>query len=326
MKREHLTLPDPARKLWLGTRDLIRSALQTLPNGPHGYRIGGGTVLAARWKHRRSFDIDLTVGENTPLYRLQRLYGGDFEPTLEDAGGRARFDERLNKYKMEFPAGDIDLWARDPILKAGHEKGVIDAREETVLSNAQILRGKLERAEENLVRDVYDVITAADHDPDALAVAVNAIPRDAANIVAACWYRASPALATAEDQLAGVRKNALGDTRTLGARAATVIQEALYDELSIRTGNRRVISNATTGKGRTRTFEVELHRLDHDFEAYGLNAHLDKKGPGAEAIRNYAGKLCRQDASGTLFRENKGVPTAWRTANEAFNMPLEAPQ
>lgn len=323
MTREHLTLPAPARELWLGTRDLIGSALQTLPAGPYGYRIGGGTILAARWKHRRSFDIDLTVGENTPLYRLQRLYGGDFERAIEDAGGRARFDERLDKYKMEFPAGDIDLWAREPILKAGHETGVIDEREETVLSNAQILRGKLERAEENLVRDVYDVISAAGHDPDALAVAVNAIPRDAANIVAACWHRASPALAAdAEDQLAGIEKNALGDTRALGARAATQVLEALFDEVGIWTGNRKVIIEVATRGGRARTFEIEPHRLDHDFEAYGLNAHLDKKGPGAEAIRNYAGERCRQDASGTLFRENKGVPTAWRTANDAFNVRL----
>ena len=31
---------------------------------------------------------------------------------------------------------------------------------------------------------------------------------------------------------------------------------------------------------------------------------------------------CRQDASGTLFRENKGAPTAWRTANDGFNVRL----
>ena len=42
-----------------------------------------------------------------------------------------------------------------------------------VLDSAQILHGKLERADAALVRDAFDLIKAAEHDPRALAAAVN---------------------------------------------------------------------------------------------------------------------------------------------------------
>ena len=47
---------------------------------------------------------------------------------------------------------------------------MIDGRLETALSSAQILRGKLERADEPLARDVFDIVKANEKEPDALEV------------------------------------------------------------------------------------------------------------------------------------------------------------
>ena len=48
--REELILPEPARTLWLATHAIIeRTFAQT-----GGCRLGGGTLLSARWKHRVS--------------------------------------------------------------------------------------------------------------------------------------------------------------------------------------------------------------------------------------------------------------------------------
>ncbi len=56
---KNLELPEPANKLWRKTRDTIgdlglgERAVKT--------RLGGGTILAARWKHRISTDWGIHV-------------------------------------------------------------------------------------------------------------------------------------------------------------------------------------------------------------------------------------------------------------------------
>ena len=47
MARADLVLPEPARSLWRRTQSLIQTGLGELGDDV-GYRIGGGTILAAR--------------------------------------------------------------------------------------------------------------------------------------------------------------------------------------------------------------------------------------------------------------------------------------
>lgn len=67
---DELRLPNPARELWLDTRDAVRRALKRLQPETE-YRVGGGTILAARWGHRQSFDVDIQVGKSTKLRELE---------------------------------------------------------------------------------------------------------------------------------------------------------------------------------------------------------------------------------------------------------------
>ena len=62
----------------------IARALAELDDGPHYFRLGGGTVLAARWVHRDSFD--LAVGRDVPLLDLAEP-GNSFRQTMGDLGG-----------------------------------------------------------------------------------------------------------------------------------------------------------------------------------------------------------------------------------------------
>lgn len=52
-----LRLPAAAAELWAMVRDVVDDGLASLGKEPARYRIGGGTILAARWQHRESFDI-----------------------------------------------------------------------------------------------------------------------------------------------------------------------------------------------------------------------------------------------------------------------------
>ncbi len=67
---DRLTLPLPARGIWLRVRSLLEPALERLGPEAGPWKIGGGTVLAARWSHRESTDLDLTVNAGTAIPAL----------------------------------------------------------------------------------------------------------------------------------------------------------------------------------------------------------------------------------------------------------------
>lgn len=62
-----LALPPPAETLWQAVSETVREELRSMGDRQTQYAIGGGSILAARWKHRDSYDIDLVVQPDTPL-------------------------------------------------------------------------------------------------------------------------------------------------------------------------------------------------------------------------------------------------------------------
>ena len=70
-KAEDLTLPEPARTLLSRTRGILDTYVTPRTPDRSGWTIGGGTILAARWRHRESRDIDLLVHPRTETRFLQ---------------------------------------------------------------------------------------------------------------------------------------------------------------------------------------------------------------------------------------------------------------
>jgi len=62
---ETLDLPEPARSLFRKTRVALEMHVSAYAANGEGYKLGGGTILAARWKHRRSNDIDVLFHPDT---------------------------------------------------------------------------------------------------------------------------------------------------------------------------------------------------------------------------------------------------------------------
>ena len=56
-----MTLAEPAGTLWRQVRDTIGRELTDPQTNDACYELGGGSILASRWGHRASFDIDLTT-------------------------------------------------------------------------------------------------------------------------------------------------------------------------------------------------------------------------------------------------------------------------
>ncbi len=136
-------------------------------------RIGGGTALAARWRHRRSTDIELCVAPD-----LLRRAGEDARTLAVDAGARSvRFGRGwLNGV---FPEGEFSISATEPLLDTG--TGVErEARFGLPLESvAEVLARKLvlrlHEHGEYLSGDLYDLCTAAERDGASLEVALSAL-------------------------------------------------------------------------------------------------------------------------------------------------------
>ena len=98
-----LTLPEPARQLWLATRDILTTL--GLPSKPWIAHLGGGTVIAARLKHRQSTDIDVMIRSTD---RLTMLTLNDDQNLARRLGGIPK-RETESQIKVELPDGIIDI-------------------------------------------------------------------------------------------------------------------------------------------------------------------------------------------------------------------------
>lgn len=64
LRTENLVLPEPGRRLLHAGYPILTHWLPDRP-GQASFIIGGGTMLAARWRHRSSKDIDVKVNGET---------------------------------------------------------------------------------------------------------------------------------------------------------------------------------------------------------------------------------------------------------------------
>ena len=193
-----------------------------------------------------------------------------------------------------------------------------------MLSNVQVLWGKIARAERNLSRDVYDVVHAAEHDPASLEVALNAHPRGVVEWAAHSWEEGSAEItADAGMRLRGIPTAERKWLDTLGPRGARTIRTALYEELTIRTAGDHLQIETRTAGGVRRRAEIEPGSIRKALTAHGLLGNRRRHGPNMEALIEYAETLFRGSAADTLlYREDARRATHWRTATAAHNLAV----
>ena len=270
---ETLTLPEPASQLWAAKRAIIHSVPPEMFRSVMRPHIGGGTILAARWRHRLSTDIDVLLpGRNSLIDVLQnnddnivtRLGG-----TPEAVGG--------GRVKIAFEHGRIDLATFTPDPPDGQREALVDGHRELVLSSAQILRGKLERVDQMLVRDVFDVVTASGADPAALATAASMMSKQRAAAIEAAWRAAGVTLARDfDDEIHGADRT---DGGSLGKEAAAALHDHRYTRIEVNLDGRALTIRKTVATG-----PLPVERYDRDDPARaliesGVAPHLNNNGP-----------------------------------------------
>ena len=329
---EDLTLPNPAREFWLETRDAVRRALEQLEPGIE-YRIGGGTILAAKWKHRGSFDVDIQVGKDTRLEELKSDAYRWLHKEIERLGAKAEYNADLNMYRIRqgeeaATSREVQVWGHELEIAKGHTTARVEGREETVLSTAQILRGKLARAQRHPARDVYDVGKAAGVHPVSLEIAVNTMRHDLVAKAALTWTVAYGKIGNeAHKRLVGLAPGEERHHYKIGKTGAKALLEARYAYLRLGVEDDRIVVETVTQADKHRRTTMTGGEAEEQFEAKGINGHLRNKGPGGKALREYAVELCRKRAGDVLvFEETGDRETHWRTASSGRNLTIISPQ
>lgn len=229
---ERVNLREPVSSLWDAHRAVVWRAVGALDGSTAAPILGGGGVLAARWGRRESTDLDLRCIDRTDV---EDLRPGNRNDLARFVGGLCVDDGRSHVVLL-VGLGRIGVKAAPLLLLGDEQKCLVNGVEAVVESNAQILRGKFERAlvhGQSVVRDVYDVIAAGRQDPAALAVAVNALTEAERLEVEDLWrsnaaqYRQEWSTIRGRTEDHGVAPERAAD------EAVRVVDDALYAQVKL---------------------------------------------------------------------------------------------
>ena len=225
---ELLSLPEPAARIWKRAGGALQKALTQTGNPPLRWSIGGGTILARRWQHRESMDIDLTAPAGTGIDRLNERVGGTLKADMTAVGAQ-QISTGRTRHQVAFDHGSIDIAELDTRPATGATVAVVDGYQVNVKSTTQILRGKFERAlrDESPARDLFDVAVAHHADREALACAANMLSEDEVRQIKAHWQINAHRLEReAKQTLANINPEYEPERRQLVERATGRLEDA----------------------------------------------------------------------------------------------------
>ena len=303
---ERLTLPSPAKTLWRRAQQVIHEELQQFGTP----RLGGGTTLGARWGHRESSDIDLTIepepgGRPVPVssaimtpgsHLLSRLEGLDIGTVkceiLTDAQFHVTFHDPDDESEIRF---GLDIASVSATPRLGHRKALVEGSPVLVLSTTQILTGKLHRWGEATLRDAIDFEHAARRDCDSLTFAVNTLSGIEAEARKEKFRLAAAKLATTDDPV--IRRmdpEHRPDQSSLGQATADMIHGLRYAEVSITVRTGVCHFEATTHNRRSIHLQCREKQVNETFASCGINEYLHTTLKDPAKVRNEVRHACRR--------------------------------
>ena len=266
--------------------------------------------MAARLNHR-STDIDVFFPDLEDI--VEGMRGGDNDLAHATKGERLVDNEK--EVKIGVRGGEIDAMALAPHFEGSEEAVEIDGERETVLTNAQILRVKMERTNRAITRDAFDIVTAAKLDPRSLEIAVNALGKKAcANT---CRQIESHADEYARDlrertALTGVPKELEEAPDALAKKTSDALKAHRYRRLAIELTDKglEVTTERRGREPRTDTYPggLESGALDHIATNWDI---------GRDRLRYNVRTLAEKKWRGTI------VDTEWGTPKDDLSYAME---
>lgn len=152
--------------------------------GPEGFVLGGETVLAARWQHRASTDIDLftDLAQYQSAIVSQRDSVAGSLRSLVGATGEGTVEVERGWLRVQFAEAPVALMTIPrPTIQDPYDQRV-QGTEVPTESTAEILARTVQSRILDLgvftARDLYDILVAADRDPAALRRVLASITAD----------------------------------------------------------------------------------------------------------------------------------------------------
>ncbi len=280
---ETLRTKGQPREILARMRPAFRDHVKPHTHNREGERLGGGSILNARWDHRLSRDIDVYVHLETTE---------DGRTVLDRAAaacGGYRIEHRTFR-RIEFERNKdnhVDVSFGKPTPAKGEQSAVVDGEPALVLSTAQIMSGKLQgRGMTAPGRDLLDIAACREADPEALEIAVNGLPDVTVQAILKVYQELETAYATETAGLEGVPEGLRPVLENPTGYAGNAIQDARYERVDIRTrGGVAEIETATREGSRVRTYE-SAEQLQAGMERDGINAFLAAQVRDQQAVLN----------------------------------------
>ena len=276
-----MELPEPAKGLWTKIREPLRNALNKRLHEFEGWKLSGGTILAAQWHHRKSTDIDLKIHPKAGILALDPRYDTSFGSEMVELGA-SEPTHRQDQVIIPFPNGKIDIFQAETEPTVGERLTNIDGIEEVVLSNAQILSGKIAgRGLDSPTRDLFDIAVAAEMDPRALEVAVNSVADSTWGEIINRWEEASDFHRMAADEVLTDVPPQWQHIADDPAKAAIEAgSKARYTELTIRWRDDEPIvrtKNTLQGEQEHKLGYATRPEIETALEESGVRGYLDNR-------------------------------------------------
>ena len=285
--------------------------------------IGGGTVLSARWGHRLSEDIDVLLPDRKVV---SDTHPGGPNDLAQQTGGRIEGKWR-DRIKIRVEHGVLDICAMQPEMQGLERSTTVEDETATLLSTAQILRGKLNRMHQGLTRDAFDLVAAAKVERRALQHAVNALDKTETDLVRKNLQDANDEIANAaENALKGVTKEFETDLSRLGMNAADAVGKNRYTRVRIvlERSNLNIERWTVAGEEPAESYpgdEIAEALLNSGIGEYLKVNHLTHESMAGQGI----GELQRQEHHGPIFDTAGGEQPA-RQIQKAAEAAVEHEQ
>ena len=169
----------------------------------------------------------------------------------------------------------------------------------TVLASAQILLGKLHRTNLAVTRDAFDLGVAAEAEPRALEIAINAINPEEARVIARNLERWNDRMVAESDTvLSGVPARYEGLRKKLGHMAADAVRSHRYESVTVLVSRNGIRIETRTRAGRKWSKEYLGTPAQRALIQSGVGAYLNRNstvgpirlGKAIEQIRAHGWK------------------------------------
>ena len=286
---ERLQLPESAADLLKRTHAILDEHVTPHTPGGEGWKLGGGTVLAARWQHRDSFDLDIQIHPETERANLERKTNPELWRKMY-AAGATHINMEATPRIIFGTSGRIEFVEARPIPREGHRLEELPSGSAVLLASSQILTGKLiHRGSDAPVRDLYDLAVGQTTEARATAIAVNALTAYEARTAATRWNQREAAYRKeALNELTGVPAEYAQIAKNPARHAQETLKTARYTAMSVEVGASGIVVWLRSRRVERQLVYKTRNDARQGFEEAGINAAIRGRGLNPGRIRNQA--------------------------------------